>query len=115
MLTGWRNRAGAAGVGAVYGLGAGLLPILIALRYDPDTTRAARALLVLAASGTGAALGVARAARRPPVSPAPQRQGKHSHACMAVVIGAGLGAPMGSPPPGGGPSPAVPANGRSIF
>lgn len=74
VLTRWRNRAGAAGVGAVYGLGAGLLPILIALRYDPDTNRAERTLLVLAASGTGAALGLARAARHPPpVSPAPQR------------------------------------------
>jgi len=68
VLTGWRNRAGAAGVGAVYGLGAGLLPILIALQDDPDTNRAERTLLVLAASGTGAALGLARAARRPPVS-----------------------------------------------
>jgi len=69
LLTAGRNRAGAAGVGAVYGLTAGMLPILIALHRDPDTNRAERALLVLAAAGTGAVLGLARAARHSQQNP----------------------------------------------
>jgi hypothetical protein len=69
LLTAGRNRAGAAGVGAVYGLTAGMLPILIALHRDPDTNRAERALLVLAAAGTGAVLGLARAARQSQQNP----------------------------------------------